>query len=62
VGTGAACKSTIVKMVNRGETLAACDQLLRWTKAGGKVVEGLVNRRNAERNLCIFGLNKPSSK
>lgn len=58
VGVGAACKSTIVKLVNRGETRAACDQLLRWTKAGGKVVQGLVNRRGAERDLCIAGLNK----
>lgn len=61
VGTGAACKSTLVKMVNRGETRSACDQLLRWTKAGGKAVKGLVNRRNAERELCIAGLNKKSN-
>ena len=53
IGTGAACGSTLVKLLNRGEYTAACDQLLRWDRAGGRVVRGLHNRRVAERALCI---------
>lgn len=53
VGTGAACGSTLVKLLNQGQYIAACDQLLRWDRAGGRVVSGLHNRRVAERALCI---------
>lgn len=53
VGTGAACKSTLVKLANAGDWKGACNQLPRWNKAGGKVVKGLSNRRAAEQKLCL---------
>jgi len=53
IGTGAACKSQLVKLLNQGQYLAACDQLLRWDRSGGRVVKGLHNRRVAERAKCI---------
>lgn len=53
IGTGAACGSTLVKMLNQGQYTAACDQLLRWNRASGIVVRGLTNRRTAERALCL---------
>jgi lysozyme len=56
VGTGAACSSTLVKLANLGNLRAACEQLLRWNRAGGRVVKGLTNRREAERKLCLEGL------
>lgn len=58
VGTGplGACGSTLAKLANAGDWRAACDQLPRWNKAGGKVVRGLTNRRAAERNVCIQAL------
>lgn len=56
VGAGAACDSTLVRMVNRGDFVGACNQLSRWNRAGGRVVQGLTNRRKAERDLCLFGL------
>lgn len=56
VGWGAACKSTLVKLVNAGNFTAACLELSRWNIAGGKVVKGLTNRREAERKLCLEGL------
>lgn len=56
VGTGAACKSTLVRLANAGNLKAACDQLLRWNRAGGKVVRGLTRRRTAERELCLRDL------
>ena len=56
VGTGAACKSTLVRKLNAGDYVGACNQLLLWDKAGGKVVRGLQIRREQERKLCLAGL------
>ncbi len=56
VGTGAACGSTLVRYANAGQLEAACNQLPRWNKAGGRVLRGLVNRRAAEQVLCLSGL------
>lgn len=53
VGTGAYCSSTLVKLLNQGKYQEACDQLLRWNRAGGKEVRGLTNRRIRERELCL---------
>lgn len=68
VGTGAAAKSTLIRMVNEGRFIGACDQLSRWTKVDGKVVRGLENRRFrgdsdriSERTLCLIGID-PSYK
>lgn len=56
VGTGAACRSTAVRKANAGDLFGACDELLRWNRAGGRVVPGLVNRRKAEHVLCTRSL------
>src|SRR5690606_24325011 len=56
VGVSAACGSTLVRLANAGRAAAEwCDQLLRWNRAGGKVVAGLVRRRAEERALCVQG-------
>lgn len=60
VGVGAACSSTLARMVNQGAPPEAwCQQLTRWTKARklGVVIElpGLVKRRTAERHMCLYG-------
>lgn len=57
VGTGAFCKSTVARRANAGDLRGACDALLAFNKAGGRVVQGLVNRRQAERKLCLAGLS-----
>ena len=56
VGTGAYCGSTARRMFNAGNYPAGCDALLRWNKAGGRVVRGLQLRRERERNVCLKGL------
>jgi len=47
--------STLLRLLNAGEGLRACDQLLRWTYAGGRQLRGLVKRRQAEHALCVQG-------
>jgi lysozyme len=54
VGADKACKSTLVRRINAGETgLQWCPELKRWDKAGGKVLKGLTRRREAEYQMCI---------
>ncbi|MEL4016905.1 lysozyme [Dryocola clanedunensis] len=52
VGVGAFKSSTLLKKLNQGDIPGACDQLRRWTYAGGKQWKGLITRRELERQLC----------
>lgn len=56
VGTGAACKSSLVRKLKAGDYPGACAELLRWDRAGGKVLPGLTKRRQAEYQQCM-GVN-----
>ncbi|KAJ2091284.1 hypothetical protein EV179_001270 [Coemansia sp. RSA 487] len=53
VGCGNAKTSTLVKRLNNGESpnTVAAQELPKWRMAGGKVMQGLVNRRAAEVKL-----------
>lgn len=57
VGTGATCKSTMMRLANQGKYKEACKELDKWVKAGGQTVRGLQNRRaDSKINLCLKGL------
>lgn len=47
-GLGAYRNSALRRAVNRLDWPEARRQLMKWTRAGGQVVPGLVNRRRAE--------------
>jgi len=51
LGNGNLNASTMLKVLNRGEYEEVPAQMKRWNKAGGKVLEGLIRRREAEANL-----------
>jgi lysozyme len=53
VGVFAFCTSTLNRKLNAGDYDGACKELLKWNKAGGKVVTGLAKRRQEEYNKCI---------
>jgi lysozyme len=53
IGPAAFAKSSIVRHFNAGNVEAAANSFLLWKKAGGKVIQGLVNRRSAERELFL---------
>ena len=55
VGRSAFRASTLLRVLNGGDKAGAAAQLLRWNRAGGRVVLGLVKRREAERRLFLFG-------
>lgn len=54
LGNGNLGASTLLKVLNMGDYAGVPAQMLRWNKAGGKVLEGLTRRRQAEADL--FGL------
>lgn len=65
VGKSGACKSEAVKAINSGKIAEGCDLIAKkpdgrpnWSNAGGKYVQGIQNRRLAERELCRNGLGK----
>jgi len=53
IGTGAFCRSTLVKKVNALDYEGACMEILKWNKARGKVLQGLVLRRQSEYSMCM---------
>lgn len=55
VGLGNLQSSTLRMKYNRGDYEGAADEFLKWNKAGGKVLNGLVRRREAERALFLSG-------
>lgn len=55
VGANAAINSTLLKKLNARDYTGACDELRRWVYAGGKKWKGLMNRREIEREVCLWG-------
>lgn len=53
VGTGAFARSTMLKKLNAGDIAGACNELKRWTYAGGKEWKGLITRREIENAVCL---------
>lgn len=53
IGKSGFARSSVVRNFNLGNIQKAADSFLLWNKAGGKVVKGLVNRRNKERSLFL---------
>ena len=41
-------ESTMLKVLNGGQFVRVRDEMNRWTRAGGEILEGLVRRRQAE--------------
>lgn len=62
VGKEGACGSRAVRLINAGDVVQGCEALVTgpdgrpaWSYAGGVFVQGLQNRRKAERKLCLDG-------
>ena len=51
VGMGAFKSSTLLRLLNQGDSYQAGFQFMRWTMANGKRLPGLVRRREAEQVL-----------
>lgn len=53
IGSNAFKNSALLKKLNSGDYKGAADQFLVWNKVNSKKLQGLVNRREAERNLFL---------
>lgn len=53
LGARSLSTSTLLRKLNAGDYAGAADEFLRWNKAGGKVLNGLTRRREAERDLFL---------
>jgi lysozyme len=53
IGAGAFGHSTLLRLLNGHERIAATAQFKRWNRGGGKVLPGLVKRRAAETALFV---------
>ena len=53
IGPTAFAKSTVLRELNAGNYDKAAIAFQMWNKAGGKVVQGLINRRNDEVTLFL---------
>lgn len=57
-GLGNLQRSTIRMRANRGDWEGAAEAFMMWTKGGGKVLPGLVRRREAERSLFLSNVGE----
>lgn len=53
LGEGALASSTLLRLLNQGDYASVPAQMMRWTKAGGVDLPGLVRRRKAEADLFV---------
>ena len=53
LGLGTLQKSTLRQKLNRGDKEGAIESLLKYNKAGGKILRGLDNRRKDEAKLFL---------
>jgi lysozyme len=45
--------STLLRLLNSGDYAAAAEEFLKWDRAAGRVLPGLLARREAERELFL---------
>lgn len=62
IGVGGFCGSTMARRLNAGDMRGACDAMMMWVKGGKplRTIQGLVNRREKERALCLEGAREAS--
>ncbi len=53
IGVGAFAKSTLLSRLNNSDFGSAADEFLRWNRDNGRIVQGLVKRRKAERAMFL---------
>lgn len=62
VGVNAFKRSTLLKLLNSGQKADASNEFGRWVKDNGRVLPGLVKRRDAERELFLTPVSLTKGK
>lgn len=55
LGLGRLKNSTLRRKILAGDWSAAARELLKWVNGGGRVLPGLVRRRNTEAGILLMG-------
>lgn len=53
IGVPGFCGSSMVRLTNAGDNRGGCAALKAWNRVNGRVVQGLVNRREKVYVLCM---------
>jgi len=61
LGQNALAGSTLLRKLNAGDFAGAAAEFPKWCKAGGKVLQGLVRRRQAEQQLFEQGMQQTAA-
>lgn len=56
LGARTYCRNIAEKRLNLGKFEEACEAILLYNRAGGRVLRGLVRRRAEEHAMCVKGL------
>lgn len=62
IGVPAYQRSSVAVLFNKGDFVGACNFIVNYNKAGGRVIQGLVLRREKERELCLSTLTPDGMK
>jgi len=54
LGNGSLETSTLLRKFKAGDYSGCANEFLRWNKAGGKVLDGLTRRREAEKAMFLM--------
>ncbi|GAA0468469.1 lysozyme RrrD [Tatumella punctata] len=55
VGAGNFSRSSLLRQLNAGHYTEACNSLTRWVYIGRTKSTGLINRREIEKEICLWG-------
>ncbi len=55
VGVGAFRHSALLRHLNAGNTIEACNDLRQWVYVNKQRNRGLINRREIDRQVCLMG-------
>jgi lysozyme len=55
IGSSAFNTSTLLRKLNAYDLEGAIEEFAKWNKAGGRVLNGLIKRRDGEKALFILG-------
>ncbi len=58
VGAQRFYNSTMLRKLNSGDIVGACNELPKWVYAGGEKLPGLIRRRESEKALCLAGVQE----
>jgi lysozyme len=61
LGNNALAGSTLLRKLNASDFGGAAAEFPKWCKAGGKIVQGLLRRREAEQQLFQQGMPQPAA-